>query len=203
MAKRCPPGVICIENINIKLLKFIICLAGFVWYRFGTVASQNKQNHHYINVSNPLVPKVNSLFSTSAGNVLMNPFAAPLKNGNYFPRDGGDPRGIPININTRGFDTNYRQVGILTRNVQVQGEEVILAVMGRPLYTNRSKWQYYTMNDKSNAIKLPMSHNGRSCTSEYGCDELMSGDTVYVEGYNDAFKVTIYENSQPRYIPFL
>ena len=39
--------------------------------------------------------------------------------------------------------------------------------------------------------------------SEYGCDELMSGDTVYVEGYNDAFKVTIYENSQPRYIPFL
>ena len=24
-----------------------------------------------------------------------------------------------------------------------------------------------------------------------------------VEGYNDAFKVTIYENSQPRYIPFL
>ena len=43
----------------------------------------------------------------------MNPFTAPLKNGNFFPRDGGDPRGIPININTRGFDTNYRQVGIL------------------------------------------------------------------------------------------
>ena len=75
--------------------------------------------------------------------------------------------------------------------------------MGRPLYSNRSKWQYYTMNDKSNAIKLPMSHNGRSCTNEYGCDELTSGDTVYVEGYNDAFKVTIYENSQPRYIPIL
>ena len=35
------------------------------------------------------------------------------------------------------------------------------------------------------------------------CDELTSGDTVYVEGYNDAFKVTIYENSQPRYIPIL
>ena len=24
-----------------------------------------------------------------------------------------------------------------------------------------------------------------------------------VEGYNDAFKVTIYENNQPRYIPFI
>ena len=203
MAKRCPPGVICIENITIIFLILVFCLAGFVWYKFGTASNETKQNQHFINISNPTIPKFSSIFSTSASNVLMNPFAAPLKNGNYFPRDGGDPRGIPININTRGFDTNYRQVGILTRNVQVQGEEVILAVMGRPLYSNRSKWQYYTMNDKSNAIKLPMSHNGRSCTSEYGCDELMSGDTVYVEGYNDAFKVTIYENSQPRYIPFL
>ena len=177
MAKRCPPGVICIENITIIFLILVFCLAGFVWYKFGSPAKETKQNH-YINISNPTIPKFSSIFSTSASNVLMNPFAAPLKNGNYFPRDGGDPRGIPININTRGFDTNYRQVGILTRNVQVQGEEVILAVMGRPLYSNRSKWQYYTMNDKSNAIKLPMSHNVRSCTSEYGCDELMSGDTV-------------------------
>ena len=48
-----------------------------------------------------------------------------------------------------------------------------------------------------------MSHNGRSCTSEYGCEELMNGDVVYVEGYKDAFKVTIYENSEPRYIPYL
>ena len=98
---------------------------------------------------------------------------------------------------------DYKQVGILTRTVQKQNDETILPVMGRPLYTNKSKWQYYTMNDKNNAIKLPMSHNGRSCTNEYGCDELLSGDTVYVEGYNDSFKVTIYENSQPRYIPFV
>ena len=206
MAKRCPPGVICIENITIIFLISILCLAGFVWYKFEMRNKQNKDTHHYINISpntNSIIPKLNSVFSTNFGNVLMNPFTAPLKNGNYFPNNSSDPRGIPINVNTRGFDTTYRQVGILTRNVQISGEEVILAVMGRPLYSNRSKWQYYTMNDKSNAIKLPMSHNGRSCTNEYGCDELMSGDTVYVEGYNDAFKVTIYENSQPRYIPFL
>ena len=203
MAKICPPGFICIENMTIIFLILVLCLAGIVWYKFGNSNTDTKATQHYINVLNPTIPKFNTVFSTNPRNILMNPFTAPLKNGNFFPRDGGDPRGIPININTRGFDTNYRQVGILTRNVQVQGEEVILAVMGRPLYTNRSKWQYYTMNDKSNAIKLPMSHNGRSCTSEYGCDELMSGDSVYVEGYNDAFKVTIYENSQPRYIPFL
>ena len=130
----------------------------------------------------------------------MNPFAPPLKNSNYFPGNSGDPRGVPINISTRGLDSAYSQMGILTR---LNGEETILPIMGRPLFSNRSKWQYYTMSDKSNSIKLPMSHNGRSCTNEYGCNELMSGDTVYVEGYKDAFKATIYENSQPRYIPYL
>ena len=201
MPKKCPPGVICIENITIIFLIFVLCLAGFIWYRLETKNTNN--TNKFINIPIPAIPKFNSFYSTNPRNIFMNPFAPPLKNGNFFPSNSGDPRGIPININTRGFDTSYRQVGILTRNVQVQGEEVILGVMGRPLYSNRSKWQYYTMNDKSNSIKLPMSHNGRSCTSEYGCDELMSGDTVYVEGYNDAFKVTIYENSQPRYIPFL
>jgi len=207
MVKRCPPGVICIENITIIFIIIVFCLAGLVLYKFGSGVSRIK----YENPSQQLetMPKFNSIFSTNSTNTLMNPFVPPLKNSNYFGNPGGNyggnpgnPIGIPININTRGVDTSYKQVGILTRNVQVQGKEVILGVLGRPLHSNRSKWQYYTMNDKSNSIKLPMSHNGRSCTSEYGCDELMSGDTVYVEGYNDAFKVTIYENSQARYIPF-
>ena len=44
---------------------------------------------------------------------------------------------------------------------------------------------------------------GRSCTSEYGCDSLYNGDNIFVEGYNDAFKVTIYDNDTPHYIPFI
>ena len=36
-----------------------------------------------------------------------------------------------------------------------------------------------------------------------GCDDLFNSDTVYVEGYKDAFKVTVYENASPRYIPYL
>lgn len=199
MPKKCPPGVICIENITIIFLISLVVLATFIYYKINS-----KNNIVVLNTTekNGLYPKMNTLFSNVPSNILMNPFSPPLKN-NYFNKSSSDPRGIPININTRGFDSDYKQVGILTRTVQKQGEEVILAIMGRPLYSNRSKWQYYTMNDKSNAIKLPMSHNGRSCTNEYGCNELTSGDTVYVEGYNDAFKVTIYENSQPRYIPIL
>ena len=200
MPKRCPPGVICIENMTVIFLIIIVFLAGFVYYNFATNNLNRKQVIVVNTERNSLVPKSNSVFSMLPSNILMNPFAPPLKNGNYFPRGGGDPRGVPININTRGLDTNYSQMGILTR---LNGEETILPIMGRPLYSNRSKWQYYTMSDKSNAIKLPMSHNGRSCTGEYGSDELTSGDTIYVEGYKDAFKATIYENSQPRYIPYL
>lgn len=201
MAKKCPPGVICIENITIIFLISLVVLATFVYYKINNNSNIFLLND--TNTNNKFYPKMNSFYSNIPSNVFLNPFSPPLKNGNYFPGDSSDVRGIPININTRGFDSNYKQVGILTRNIQRQGDETILAIMGRPLYSNRSKWQYYTMNDKSNAIKLPMSHNGKSCTNEYGCDELSSGDTVYVEGYNEAFKVTIYENSNPRYIPIL
>lgn len=201
MARKCPPGVICIENMTIIFLIIVVVLFGIVYFNFINTKSSQKNVFVMNTERNSLEPKMSSVFSTNMSNTLMNPFLPPLKKSHYL--SSSDPRGIPININTRGVDMDYKQVGILTRTVQKQNDETILPVMGRPLYTNRSKWQYYTMNDKNNAIKLPMSHNGRSCTNEYGCDELLSGDTVYVEGYNDSFKVTIYENSQPRYIPFV
>mgnify|MGYP003982403395 CR=1 FL=1 len=134
--------------------------------------------------------------------VLMNPYTPPLKDDSYMPGNSGDPRGIPINISTQGASRNtpYRQVGILTRT---NGPETILSLMGRPLFSNRNKWQYYTMNDKGNNIKLPVTNKSKSCTNEYGCDELYNGDSVYVEGINDAFKVTMYDNNVMRYILFL
>jgi hypothetical protein len=202
MAKVCPPGVFCIENMTIIYLISILLIVGL--YVYYTQSNKNAANPIIIKeqiVQQPdFFPKFRSGYNNHPGNVLLNPFVAPLKNNSYFPPDIGDPRGVPINIKTRGFDSNYRQVGILTR---LSGEEAILPLMGRPLHTNRNKWQYYTMSDKNTSVKLPVSRNGRSCTNEYGCDELFNADTIYVEGYNDAFKVTIYENSEPRYIPFI
>jgi hypothetical protein len=113
------------------------------------------------------------------------------------------PGRVPINISTNigAVDTSYRQVGIMT---PLNGNNSkILPLMGRPLFVNRDKWQYYTMSDQNNSIKLPVSRNGRSCTNEYGCDKIYNGDTVYVEGYKEAFKITIYDNDTIRYLPFL
>ena len=203
MTKRCPPGVLCIENTALIFIFSTLLLVGsYVYY--------NKQLNN--NVENPQViiqkeivdkgnffPRFNSGYSNQPGNVFMNPYAAPLRNNGFFPTTG-DPRALPINIKTQGFDTSYRQVGILTR---VNGEETILPLMGRPLFANRNKWQYYTMSDKNNSVKLPVSRNGRSGTQEYGVDEVFNGDSVYVEGYNDSFKVTVYDSYQPQYIPFI
>ncbi len=113
-------------------------------------------------------------------------------------------RGIPVNISTNGSPGGYKQVGILTKN-GMYGEKMILPLMGRSLNNGRDKWQYYTMSNTPGSIqtRLPISVNGRSCTSEYGCDSVSNGDTIYVEGYDETFRATIYENGLLSYIPFL
>ena len=136
--------------------------------------------------------------SNAQEDVLLNPYVPPLRDDRAMDIRG--PVAVPINVSTQGItNAAYRQVGILTR---INGPETILPLMGRPLFRNRDKWQFYTISEKSNFIKLPISVKGRSCTNEYGCDNVYNGDTVYVEGYNDAFKVTAYDNSVMQYLPF-
>jgi hypothetical protein len=202
MAKRCPPGVICIENITITL---VILIVGSILLFLNLKNNSNSVNERIIikennNSNTGLFSKPNYSFSNLQNDVLLNPYEAPLRDDRYI-RASSDPRGIPINIPTQSIDTSYRQVGILTR---INGNnEMILPLMGRPLFSNRDKWNFYTMSDKNNMIKLPVTVKGKSATNEYGVDNLYNGDTVYVEGYNDAFKVTVYDNQVQRYIPFL
>jgi hypothetical protein len=74
--------------------------------------------------------------------------------------------------------------------------------MGRRHMSGRDKWQYYTIsNSGSLNTKLPISVNGKSCTSEYGCDQILNGDNVFVEGYKETFNATIYENNTFSYLP--
>ena len=167
MAKQCPPGVICVENVTF-LFFIIIAFICFVLYY---VYKNNKPQQIVIQ------PQINAT-----------------------PPPQNETRGLPINIQTNPGRTSYEQNGILTR---VNGPETILPLMGRQLQTNRNKWQYYTMSDTNNSIRLPISFNGKSCTDDYGCEELTNGDTVYVEGYSDAFKVTVYEKSNMQYIPYI
>ena len=137
-------------------------------------------------------------YNSKHNDILLNPYAEPLRND--MPYVNMHPRGVPINIRTQGCDAEYRQIGILTRT---NGDETILPLMGRPLISNRDKWQFYTINDKNNSIKLPIIYKNMSCTSEYGCDNLYENDLVKVKGYNDTFKVSVYDNNTLKYIPYI
>lgn len=205
-AKRCPPGVFCIENV--ALVVVIIAAVAVIAYLSRAQAHSPAQAQPQ-SASYAIMPEVGhpSMFQSRANygvtnardDVLLNPYAPPMRDD----RASLDIRGpvvMPINVSTQGTgNAAYRQVGILTR---ISGPETILPLMGRPLFRNRDKWQFYTISEKSNFIKLPISVKGRSCTNEYGCDNVYNGDTVYVEGYNDAFKVTAYDNAVMQYLPF-
>jgi len=191
MPRRCPKGTICIENMTFIFLIILITLA--IMYYLNN--QRYKAAPANIVIQKTAAPPPAPRF-IGHPSVLLNPYAPPLRDTTFFRSSYG----IPINIQTRGLNTSYRQVGLLTR---INGAETILPVMGRPLHVNRNKWQYYTMSDKNNSVKLPISLKGKSCTNEYGCDCLYNGDSVYVEGYNDSFKVTMYDNDNPQYIPFL
>jgi len=206
MPKKCPHGFICFENITFIFILFIIFLIIFYYNN-----SYNNSNKFYINKKennnikfeneNKLIPRANFSYSNNDGDILLNPYEPPVRDDRYIiNKEINTHNKIPINISTNAINTSYRQVGILTR---INGSETILPLMGRPLFTNRDKWNFYTMSDKNNMIKLPISFKGKSCTNEYGCDNLYNGDSVYVEGYNDAFSVTTYDNNVIKYIPFI
>ena len=129
--------------------------------------------------------------------MLLDPYAAPFKDERYF---------VPINVSTNvgatPANTAYRQMGILTP-LNGASKDNILPLMGRPLFTNRDKWQYYTISNQHNNVKLPISFKGRSGLNDYGVDQIFSGDTVYVEGYNEPFRVTMYETDTIKYLPYL
>lgn len=186
MSKRCPPGVICFENITIVII--IILLCSILLYVHFTSGKK-------VNIRENII-------QNNSEEMQLNPYGPPLQDDPYMPPRPPLRRGLvmPINVPTQPFDPVYRQVGILTR---IKGKETILPLMGRPVLANRDKWNFYTTNDKTNSITLPITYKGRSCTSEYGCDNLYSGDVVFVDGYNDAFRVTAYDNQVLRYIPFI
>jgi hypothetical protein len=216
--KKCPPGVFCIENYMIFFLTislFIVCYMMYQSYSYNLGKPRTNDNTTIIvsereNTNSPwglglglgLSYPYNNLMM-ARGDLMYNNLQPPLRDERYIISSeiGG---GMPINVSTNvgAVDTSYRQVGILTPT-NGHSKDGIMALMGRPIFTNRDKWQYYTISNQNNAIRLPVSKAGKSCTNEYGCDKLYTGDTVFIEGYNSVYGVTSYDNDTIRYIPFV
>ena len=214
--KNCPPGVICIENYSMFFI--VVCILVLIYTVYTTVLKQSivvnnspsekiiikdtvRENDGWWNSWIPSWP-----YTNLPSDPLLNPYAPPLRDERYFipgfPSRAVPLGTVPINISTNigAVDSQYRQLGIMTAT-NTKGK--IIPLMGRPLFTNRDKWQYYTMSDQNNSMKLPVSRNGRSCTNEYGCDKLYNGDTVYIEGINEPYRITMYDNDTIKYLPFI
>ena len=185
--QKCLPNMFCIKNTTIALAIILGAVIAYIIYsKYNGMSSTATTTQ----ASTPF-------YVVPIPNVLENPYVPPLRDDRY--HDAVIP--IPINVRTQGppVNVNYRQVGLLTR---VNGKETMLPLMGRPLQKNRDKWQFYTMSDKNHSVKLPVTYKRRSCTGDQGCDNIYNGDTVYVEGYNDAFKATIYDTAMQYSIPY-
>ena len=99
----------------------------------------------------------------------------------------------PVYISTRGPLGQPQQVGILYK---INGNDNdILPLFGRRKYPNDNIYEYYTIMGQF-GVKVPVVTKNRK-------DELGSNDVVFIKGRPDPYRVTIYKNDFPDYIPYV
>jgi len=164
--------------------------------------------------------KSNSIGHHSVGQTSKMEIDPPLSNPQlsinplFFPTNKSSPdeapiarHTIPINVETRKMNTTNTQLGFLRLEHEESNKTrnaLILPLMGRRLTTSNEKWYYYTISNTGFInTSLPILINGRKCTNERGSDILNGGDRVFVEGYDNAFIVSLYENERMTYIPYI
>ena len=170
-------------NYPLVLIIFVLlCIVCYLWNQLSSKSKKEPVREDIIRVG-------------VCNDPLSNPYVPPIK------CDAGSL--MPINVPTQQFNSNYTQIGIITKQFAHNNE--ILPLMGRRTLTSRNKWQYYTIAGGGAGgnlqAKLPLKVKGRNCSGEYGCEEISNGDEVYVEGYQENFRATIYENGLFSYIP--
>ena len=202
MGKKCIPGLFCIDNMTLFL--GILLFIFIVYFSFRLSALANKQPGNCSGSLEPANAPAVVVYNNSAsdGN---SRFEDPLSNP-YVPPEQITYPILRAPVATQPYSANYTQIGILTRKNTSSSNTSsadILPLMGRKQRNSRNKWQYYTMSGGGNGniqTKLPIRVNGKSGSGEYGCDEIYSNDTVFVEGYKDLFVATVYENNMFSYV---
>ena len=117
------------------------------------------------------------------------PIANPMT-----PIDISDRNIAPINISSRGPLGKPQQVGAIYR---IMGNEnTVYPLFGRKKYPNGDKWEYYTTIGQY-GVKMPIISQRRNV-------ELGTNDIVFIQGQRKApYRVTMYENDTPEYIPYI
>ena len=93
-------------------------------------------------------------------------------------------RGPPIKQYKPG---HMQQMGIL-----VGGDGETLPLYGKEVRGRRDRYHYYTTTGGENLYPIPVTHNGRDCIDDIGCQELYGNETVTVTGKTGSFEVKMY-----------
>lgn len=190
----CPPGVICFTPSTIVFLIMFI-IAGF-----GLFTYLKMNSHIFMGMpSGQQQPIINLLPAANGGDDRYTQAPLPLKQDPYMPPIGISTRGLfgggggppALNIPTRGMAPDYKPMGTLKK-----ADGTYLPLYGRPT-TRSDRFNYYTRTDTYNPVPLPLEYKKRDCMGDVGCNELMSGDEIRVQGDNQSLKVSLYNTEIP------
>lgn len=219
--RRCPENTFCVSNTLLYIVAIIIVIIIVNIYNnkkknqnmLDAILESNKQ------LFNSFKETVSNVFNLNLSTVSFNkrltdPLEPPERTTPLFFRrvpltttnirvSEQTKLGIPINIHTRGEAVHYQQVGVLIQDGVSGDNKKILPLYGKPTYSGSQNWNYYTSTDGYHSMKVGITNNNRSCTHEFGCNELYDNDLITIEGYDSQFKVSLYELDKPRYIPYV
>jgi hypothetical protein len=216
---KCPKGYICLVDrwgspllITVTITLIAIGLVYIFQNEIRPLIFRNAQHTHHAqpvyqtathqqNMPQPPPPPTN-ISVDLRGPISVKPeYGDDIGNNPYIPPLKPHQHGLPINIRTRGGMRNFAQLGVLTGTKD--GQQVVLPLYGRPTYGGSDYYEYYTASDGFQSFKMPIINQGKDCTNEHGCKEIFDKDTIAVKGYTDDFRVDLYQNQMPRYIPYL
>lgn len=216
MAKRCPPGVLCLTpGLIIVITVMVLGIVGVILLVSSSLnkqplhlqqhlqAQQEVQQIQQTQQTQPppqviVQPEVKVINKTSgdsryarAPEPLREWMSQPDLRGALLP-----PGAVPIFQPSLGYPEEFQQMGILTG-----ADGKILPLFGRRTGSRNDRYNYYTRTDTYNPIQLPIMYEKRDCMDDVGCQELTGSEKIYIDGLNSHANVKIYRYNAPRYIP--
>jgi hypothetical protein len=99
-----------------------------------------------------------------------------------------------IDIPTRGYPDNFKQVGVLIRQTDDDKNNKIIRLFGRQEFPGSNKYEYYTaVNSGNDQVKLMLETTRNQ--------ELYDDDVVNVKELSSEYKVKLHKYDAPKYYP--
>lgn len=108
------------------------------------------------------------------------------------PVNISDANIAPVNLTVRGFDEGIQQVGTIQK--VFGSENFVYPLFGRKRFRNDNQWEYFVKFGKYGVI-LPI-------VPLRNYEELNTNDVVFIQGQKDKYRVTMYDDDIPQYLPF-